>query len=123
MNALFLVTLLLFKHFWADWFFQSSKMAAKKGADWRWLAAHCGIHILLSAPILLFFTTLYTALFLLAVEFIVHYAIDWLKSRPILSKLYPMPSHNFWVLIGLDQLAHQVFYVFVTFFVMGGYGI
>ncbi len=123
MDGMILLTLLLIKHFWADWFFQSSEMAAKKGSSWLWLSAHCGIHIFLSAPLLLFFTSVGTTVLLLILEFVLHFLIDWTKSRPILSRLYPMPTHNFWVLIGLDQLAHQLFYVAVTFIVVSGYGL
>lgn len=106
--------LFLLKHFFADWFFQSSKMAANKGTDWRWLSLHCAYHVVLSIPIVFALTSLKSGLLLIMMEFGVHYAIDWLKSRPSVQKAYPWPSHAFWVLIGLDQFFHQIWYGVMT---------
>lgn len=118
LTELLLITLFLVKHFVADWMLQSSEMAAKKGTDLMWLAKHCGIHVAATAVVLLPFLTLPTIVGILLTEFIVHFATDWFKARPAMAQKYPMPTHNFWVLIGADQLAHQLFYLSLTWWIM-----
>ena len=53
---------------------------------------------------------------LAAVEFFVHYLIDYAKMKINRIKGWTATTHNeFWQLTGLDQLLHQLTYVFILY--------
>ncbi len=98
------------KHFLADFVLQNAWMSRGKNAETDWiapLAAHTGIHALLTA--LIFMATVPSLAVLAALaDWIVHAVIDRLKAilgRRISSD--PVNAH-FWWLFGADQLAHQL---------------
>lgn len=49
---------------------------------------------------------------LVILDFVVHYHIDWAKMK--LNNHYgwtPLTSEKFWILLGVDQLLHQLTYI------------
>lgn len=114
---LIIITVLLIKHFFADWVLQSDEIAKNKGTSYRFLAIHCLHHSMLTLMTLVFFVDVMSALTIAIAEFFVHGFIDWIKANPVIAKKFPFPTHSFWVAIGADQLAHQLFYVFLVYYV------
>jgi hypothetical protein len=116
-----IITYLAFLHWLADFVFQTDEMAKNKSTSWKWLAAH----------ILTYGSVLFTGLYIVALanctapfeimtmlvmaglvgaytlaNMILHMAIDAVTSR-ITSKLYKDgKTHQFFVVIGIDQFLH-----------------
>ena len=105
------------KHLLADFVFQNTYMVIGKGKKgWGFvppLACHCFVHIVLTTVVICLFMGVHF-LWLLPVEFIIHFIIDRLKSGPKYGGRYSMSKSpkTFWVLFGVDQLLHQLTYIF-----------
>lgn len=124
MSKTILVLLVLFhlKHFFADFPLQTVYMLGKGKTRLAWimpLSAHCAVHAGLSLMIILFVNP---SLFWLAgFEFGAHFVIDRLKV------LYKLPQGQwewpdkgkylakYYTAFGLDQLAHQLCYVVMAY--------
>lgn len=97
----------LIKHYVADFLLQTNWIARGKEAAHGWLAplsAHAAVHAAFTAAIFAWAAPAH--IWLAAVDFVVHFAIDKAKSdvsRPF--KLDPKEG-LFWWLLGLDQLLH-----------------
>jgi hypothetical protein len=110
-----LVTLALLqvKHWYVDFVNQSDDEVAHKGTylDWRGLT-HSLKHGLGTFLICLLVATPELALAVGALDFVLHYHIDWAKmnwgNRDITTKA-------FWRHLGLDQMAHQLSYLLIIF--------
>jgi hypothetical protein len=100
------------KHYLADYFLQPYWMLAGKG-DVRKAGGylHAGVHVLLSAIVLLFAGTPWPWLlaFCLA-EFVVHYLLDYWKIQYSRDAHVDTHPSQFWALHGLDQMLHQLTY-------------
>ena len=115
-DSIFLLLALLFaKHWYVDFVNQTAEEVEWKGTflDWRGLK-HSLKHGLATGLILYFATNIGALSIVLGIfDFLVHYHIDWAKmnwgNRDI-------TNPKFWNHLGLDQMAHQICYVF---FVMG----
>lgn len=115
-TEIFIALLLFFaKHMIADFYLQTSYQYLNKG---KYLhpggLLHAGLHILGSAPIILYFlpSTEKNVLYALLIgEFVIHYHVDWVKEQ--LSKQYKWTPQQtqFWVAIGTDQFIHYVTYL------------
>ena len=56
------------------------------------------------------------AIILALVEFLLHYHIDWAKMSLNRKMGWGATTHNeFWVLLGVDQLLHQLTYILLIF--------
>lgn len=107
-QALLILLALLIAHWLADFVLQSHHMASNKGKDNYVLTTHVAIY---SAVMWLAACVLVVnvvpgefALFLFAT----HWATDYFTSR-LTSKLWAHQDwHNFFVVVGLDQLFHHV---------------
>ncbi|HAJ71001.1 MAG TPA: DUF3307 domain-containing protein, partial [Methylophilaceae bacterium] len=58
------------------------------------------------------------------IDFIVHYHIDWLKLN--INKKFNFRADNsngFWILLGLDQLAHHITYFVIIYYAFNYYAI
>lgn len=100
---------LLVKHFFADFPLQTPYML-RKGQAQGWalpLAAHCTVHALLTAAILLAYGL---PLWWAVAESVAHFGIDRLKAHPKLGGRWTPASPFFWWALGADQLAHGLCY-------------
>jgi hypothetical protein len=120
-EILILLLLLQFKHFYADFVLQTYMQTIKKGV---WLdpigISHTVDHVYCSLIVLLVFslfatTNAFTILWVTAVEGVVHYLVDFFKVK-YGSKDITKPV--FWTQFGLDQLAHQITYVWMIWIVV-----
>lgn len=114
-EALFL---LFVKHFVCDFPLQTSPwMYRNKGIYFHpGGIAHSAVHALGTWLVLVFFIGEKAWLYAL-LDFIVHYHIDWAKLK--LNKrfdLRPDNSNWFWILLGLDQLAHHITYFVIVYY-------
>lgn len=81
---------------------------------------HSGLHAL--GTFLVFFflfgfsiASIYAALFLASMDGVVHYHIDWAKVKINRKKGWgPTTHHQFWILLGVDQLLHSLTYLFLV---------
>lgn len=116
---------LIFIHWVADFFCQTEKMATNKSKNNFWLSAHIFTYttITVACWLLLFFMTSWlvlpwvTCMHMFIYIFLMHWITDYITSR-ITSSLYAKQDyHNFFVVIGFDQVLHyiQLFYVYKYF--------
>ncbi len=102
---------LLITHYIADFVCQSHWMASNKSKDNLALLAHIAVYtgILYFGSIILFMSfPPYLIMLFVMLNVVFHYITDYITSR-ITSKLYAKQAwHNFFVVIGLDQLIHQL---------------
>ncbi len=111
--ALTVFFILQVKHFLADFVWQTDRMVLEKGI----YGARYGIYhsLVQSAGTFIAFAWMHptvgaiTAVF----EFLAHYHIDWAKININKRYHYTPQDKQFWFWLGIDQLAHQLTYVFL----------
>lgn len=106
--------ILQIKHFVADFVWQTDRMVLEKGIyGARYGLYHSGIQAL---GTFLAFAWLHPLLGLTTaiIDFVAHYHIDWAKININRKYNYTPKDHKFWFWLGLDQLAHQLTYVFLV---------
>jgi hypothetical protein len=76
---------------------------------------HAGVQGFGTFIVLSIFTPfIFTAMCMGVLDFITHYHIDYCKMKiNNVYKLDPNKSSLFWILLGLDQLFHQVTYLYI----------
>ncbi len=119
-TVLLLVVGLELKHFIADYLLQNSWIMAGKG-DFRKPGgyAHAGIHALGSFIVLVVAgTPLPTVAWLIAAEFVIHYALDYSKIRYSQGVSANGTPSRFWALHGFDQVLHQLTYAGMIYFAL-----
>lgn len=111
-NVLVILALLFIKHYLVDFVLQTQEEIDNKGKFFKWKGfKHSLKHGLLTAFVL-YLTPLPAVIisFLAIFDMVVHYLIDWIKmnygNKDIKTK-------QFWNHLGLDQLAHQLTYIFI----------
>lgn len=106
------LALLQVKHFLFDFVFQTMYQLKNKGTYGHpGGILHAGLHVFGTLLVLLVvLPPLSLALIVLIGEFVVHYHIDWGKEQ-IVRRFRWTDGANFWRMIGLDQLMHQLTYV------------
>lgn len=118
---LLLISLLLLKHFLVEFPLQPRYMYANKG-NLRHLGGwfHAGLHATVTFGILNNFCWLGLSLLLASAEFFAHYIIDYSKVH-INERMGwgPTTHEQFWWLLGLDQLLHQMCYVAIVWVLYG----
>ena len=106
--------LLQVKHFIADFVLQTDQMVIEKGT----YGARYGIYHSAIQGAGTFFALCWIHPFLGVItgifDFLVHYHIDWAKMNINRKYGYTPKDHEFWFWLGLDQLAHQLTYVFIV---------
>jgi hypothetical protein len=114
-DTLVLLTLFQLKHFLADYPLQTIEMVREKGIYGRQGGIyHSLIHAVLTFGMLglvdfTVFPVEYTFAFgIAALEFVIHYHIDWSKMQ--MSKRFSTEDKGFWNWIGFDQLLHHLTY-------------
>jgi hypothetical protein len=117
MDILILLLLLQVKHCYADFYLQTYMQTVKKGV---WLdpigISHTTDHVYCSLIVLIVFSvfvTLNPAVILITAlaEGVIHYLVDYTKVK-YGSKDQTKPI--FWTQFGLDQLAHQLTYLWMV---------
>ena len=106
--------LLQIKHFLADYYWQADWMLEQKAQYGRLGGiAHASLHAILSLPALVVAAGGWDSLLavILFAEFLLHYHIDWYKLKLRDQRKAENTDRFFWLLVGLDQLAHQLTYV------------
>lgn len=117
-----IILLILAVHWIADFVLQTHEESVNKSKDWYFLLKHTYkysiVWLFSSFFILNHYVDWYTALsgcyVFFMITFVAHTATDAITSR-ITSKLWQKQDfHNFFVVIGFDQLLHfaQLFYTF-----------
>jgi hypothetical protein len=112
--ALFVFFLLQIKHFLADFLWQTNQMVTEKGIyGARYGIYHSLIH---SAGTFLAFSWMHPVLGIITalIDFLAHYHIDWAKININNKYHYTPQDSKFWFWLGLDQLAHQLTYLFLV---------
>lgn len=112
---LFLV-LLQIKHWYVDFVNQSDAEVKSKGiyGSYHGLmhSAKHGVGTFICTLLISGYTYIVFAVILGIIDFITHYHIDWVKmnygNRDI-------TTPAFWNHLGLDQMAHQMIYLFIAF--------
>jgi hypothetical protein len=100
---------LLIVHWFADFVLQTSWQATNKSKNNVALAHHVGVYtgVLALASIGLFGLSFALILFVV-INGAAHFVTDYITSR-ISSRLFAKQDwHNFFVVVGLDQLIHQL---------------
>ena len=120
-NKIFILLIVFnVKHFFGDFVFQTSYMVLGKAKEgWGFikpLSLHCLVHVALSGAIIVCVD--FRFLWLVPIEFVIHFIIDRLKSGPRYGGKFPMMKFPkmFWALFGLDQFLHQLTYIGLTWF-------
>lgn len=110
---IFLLTLLQLKHFVFDFLYQPPWQFRNKGTYGHWGGiVHSGQHAIPTFLLLLLWLTPLAAGIIAVGEFLVHYHIDWAKMNINAKMGWGSDTHNeFWQLLGLDQLLHQLTYI------------
>ena len=114
--VLIALTLFQLKHFVCDFALQTPRQIQAKG-NYGQIAGmeHAGLHALSSLPALLVLTRAPEAIaVIVALEFLVHYHIDWLKAVVDKAQGFSNTSTAYWIVFGLDQLAHQLTYLVIV---------
>jgi hypothetical protein len=119
-SALLIFFILQVKHFLADFVIQTPRMIHEKGI---YGASHGIYHSLWhAAGTLLAFVWLHPIIGLATAffDFLMHYHIDYAKSRITELRQLTVKDTAFWIWFGLDQLAHQLTYIALVGWVFFG---
>jgi hypothetical protein len=110
---LMLMVGLMTKHVIADYFLQYGWMIKDKGTyGAKGGLAHAGLHGILTLLVLASLgMPLFFSLVLGALDAVLHYHIDYVKSNVWKSRGYTSQDQMFWVTHGVDQFAHFLTYV------------
>ncbi len=113
MTFVIIMTLLILKHFIIDFPAQTPYQWINQGTYGHpGGILHAGLHGLGTFLIFALFVVPDLALILGAMDMLIHYHVDWAKMN--INKKYgwkPDQHPEFWVLLGLDQLAHYLTYI------------
>ncbi len=111
--VLLLLCLLQIKHMFADYYLQTPKMLSGRGNYFHMgRAQHAAVHVVGSVVIF----ALYRApaefiLIIAALEWIVHFHIDFFKASYSDKKQLQPSQAAFWRAAGLDQCLHNLTYI------------
>ena len=102
------------KHFLCDWVFQTDHQIERKGiyGDLAGIS-HSLSHAISTICILFPFYGTGLAFGVGIADGITHYHIDWAKQNYCRVKRLTPSDKEFWAMIGLDQLLHQLTYIFI----------
>lgn len=118
-TAILILVFLQIKHWYVDFVNQTNTEIASKGiyGDGPGVghSAKHGIGTLIAITAVVGFPYIAYAAVLAFADFVIHYHIDWIKSNYGNSDI---STKDFWIYIGLDQMAHQLTYIFITWAVI-----
>ena len=112
-SILLLLFLLQIKHMFADYFLQSGRMLQGRGQYLHMgRAQHCLVHAIGSAICLVIVgSPAWFILAIIALEWVVHFHIDWGKGAYSAAKAHGPAHAGYWRAFGFDQLLHQLTYI------------
>lgn len=112
-SLLLLFFLFQIKHMLADFFLQTERMLCGRGVYFHvGRAQHALVHALGSLIVLLIMGTgLPMIWFLIVVEWVVHFHIDWWKAQHTETHDLNPDQAAFWRATGIDQALHQLTYL------------
>jgi len=112
-TVLLLLCLLQIKHMFADYYLQTPKMLSGRGTYFHLgRAQHAAVHVLGSVIIFaLFRAPVEFILIVAALEWIVHFHIDFAKASYSDKKRLQPNQAAFWRAAGLDQCLHNLTYI------------
>lgn len=118
-EVLTLLALLFTKHFFVDFPLQTPFQFLNKGTYGHpGGLLHSGYHALATFLIVLLFNPVF-ALALAALDFAVHYHVDWAKVQLNEKYKWKADTHKeFWWLLGLDQYLHALTYFVIAYILM-----
>jgi len=120
MDTLLLILLLEVKHFFADFVLQTYKQTVHKGIYRDWVGiTHSLDHTWMTIVSLIIYSfffplSLISILLISILEGITHYHIDYVKVK---FGIKDFTKPLFWTQFGLDQLAHQLTYIIMIYFI------
>lgn len=121
MEILLLMLLLQIKHCYADFKIQTYQQTVRKGIYRDPVGiSHSLDHIWTSLVALLLFSVFHyldpvTIILVAVLEGIAHYHIDWTKVK---YGIKDITRPLFWTQFGLDQLAHQITYIIMVWYLL-----
>lgn len=114
-TMIFLLILLQIKHWYVDFVNQSDEEVKHKGIYLNWLGVKHSLKHGVGTALVLWAVTGWAyiefALILGAIDFVLHYHIDWIKMK---YGNRDITTPQFWNHLGLDQMAHQITYIFIA---------
>ncbi len=113
-GAVFVILCLLqIKHMFADYYLQTPKMLSGRGEYLHMgRAQHAAVHVVGSIVVFLIFgTPLAFILIIGALEWFIHFNIDYAKASYSDKKRLEPNQPAFWRAAGLDQLMHNLTYI------------
>lgn len=117
MTMLVMLALFQLKHFVCDWVIQTDQQIRHKG---RYMdltgVTHSIDHAILTVAVILPFSSRW-AFTAGLVDGIIHYHVDWLKQNLCFQWSLNPGDKKFWVLMGADQLLHQLTYLALVFLI------
>lgn len=109
------------KHFLADFPLQGEYMLHKVSGGWAFLLPltfHCLVHATMTLGIVLAVNPKFW--WLAALDFIVHFVVDRLKSGPrYFGRFHDKSRPAYWSIFGLDQMVHHVTGFYIIWVVVG----
>jgi hypothetical protein len=110
-----LIALVLFqvKHCLCDFVLQTQSQIRAKGTYGAMGGIHhAGLHAIGSVPALYVLTHApLTIVAFAAVEFVLHYHVDFTKARVDATYGWTVADQQYWIVFGLDQFVHQLTYL------------
>jgi len=104
------VITILFVHWVADFIMQTDDMARNKSKCNIWLSKHILSYsiVMLLTWLLLYYFSLKQLLPWIVINGLLHFIIDYVTSRVTSYLWVEKEVHNFFVVIGLDQMLHVI---------------
>jgi Protein of unknown function (DUF3307) len=102
-----------FKHFLCDFPFQTDyQVRSKRVYGHPGGIFHAALHGLATVPVFfLLRPSLALAIAIVAVEFVLHYHIDWAKENILAKWNWRLGDRGYWSTFGFDQMLHNWTYV------------
>lgn len=108
------IILIFVIHWVSDFLCQTHEMSLKKSKSILWLSYHVIVYTLMTTFLWsiffgnMMFNPLTTILLIFGITFITHWITDYFTSRWTSRLWEEKQVHNFFVVIGLDQLIHAI---------------
>lgn len=116
MIELKIIIALLITHWVGDFALQSQNMSQNKSHSNKWLTLHVFIYttVLLASSVFYWNHQFLNVLLFVGINGIVHWGVDWFTSRWTSHLWRNQRVHDFFAVIGLDQLTHYLT-LFITY--------